>query len=229
MASLPPESAVGIEPTVSAPDDDATTVEALRRGDEAAFCALIARYQRTLLNLALLYVPDRGAAEDVVQETWLAVIKGIDRFEGRSSLKTWLCRIATNRAKTRGERDHRMIAFSQLWTEDDDAPEPAVDPARFRPDGPYQGHWATRPEDWAPLPESYLLSRETQAHLKRAIDALPANQRLVLVLRDVEGWASEEVCQSLEISEVNQRVLLHRARSKVRAALERYLHEERRS
>lgn len=205
---------------------EAQLVAALRAGDEAAFETLIARYHTALLRLALMYVPSRTVAEDVVQETWLGVLQGLARFEGRSSLKTWLFRILTNRAKTRGQRESRSVAFSAL-TPDEEADDPAVDPAWFHPPGSASaGWWSAHPRSWEHVPEERLLAQETQQQIQQAIDALPINQREVITLRDVEGWGSEEVCNILEISETNQRVLLHRARSKVRRALEQYLERD---
>jgi RNA polymerase sigma-70 factor, ECF subfamily len=220
----PQPGAIGIDPTGTTPlDEEARLVAALRAGDERAFATLIERYQPSLLRLAMLYVGDRGAAEDVVQETWLGVLQGIDRFEGRSSLKTWLFRILTNRAKRRGERDHRAIPFSAAWTPGEDD-EPAVDPDRFRPPGDeWAGHWTSFPKNWDDLPEERFLSAETRAVVDAAIAALPPTQREVITLRDIEGWTSEEVRNALDLSETNQRVLLHRARSKVRRALEEQL------
>ncbi|MFL5758086.1 MAG: RNA polymerase sigma factor [Thermomicrobiales bacterium] len=205
--------------------DDADLVGALRNRDESAFLALIQRYQGSLLRMAMLYVPNRATAEEVVQETWLGVLQGIDRFEARSSLKTWLFRILTNRAKTRGEREARTIPFSTAWQQEDDG-ERAVDPGRFLPPGhQYAGHWAAFPSNWDELPEERFVSIETRERVEQAIATLPPVQREVITLRDVEGWGSDEVCNSLNISETNQRVLLHRARSKVRLALEEYLKE----
>jgi RNA polymerase sigma-70 factor (ECF subfamily) len=204
---------------IDALDDEGRLIERLRAGDEAAFAALIERYQGPLTRLAMLYVGDRAAAEDTVQETWLGVFQGIERFEGRSSLKTWLFRILTNRAKRRGERDHRTMPFSAAWPDDE-----AVDPDRFLPQGEqWAGHWASSPADWNELPEERFVSIETRALIDQAIAALPTNQREVVTFRDIEGWQSEEVCNVLGISETNQRVLLHRARSKVRRVLEEYL------
>lgn len=198
-------------------------VEALRSGDELAFEELIRMYHGALLRVAQIYVSSRAVAEEVVQETWLAVLNGIDRFEGRSSLKTWIFRILANRAKTRAEREGRTIPFSALRNPEG-VPEPAVDADRFQdPEHPrYPGHWASPPTDW---PEARLLGDETQRLIEEAIKRLPASQRAVIALRDVQGWSAEEVCNALELSETNQRVLLHRARSKVRRALEEYLSE----
>jgi RNA polymerase sigma-70 factor (ECF subfamily) len=211
---------IGAAPSES---DELRLVAALRAGDEAAFEHLIEQYHAPLLRLALMYVPSRAVAEDVVQETWLGVLQGLARFEGRSSFKTWIFRILTNRAKTRGQRESRSVPFSALAAPEDEADEPAVDPSRFLPpEHVYAGHWAARPSAWEHVPEERLLAQETQAVLQRAIAALPMNQREVITLRDVEGWSSEEVCNALNISETNQRVLLHRARSKARRALEQY-------
>jgi RNA polymerase sigma-70 factor, ECF subfamily len=204
--------------------DDHELVQRLREGDESAFVELIDRYGATMLRVAQMYVRDRATAEEVVQETWLAVLNGIDRFEGRSSLKTWLFRILTNRAKTRGERDGRMLPFSALAGASDDADEPSVDPDRFLgPDSPHPGAWAAPPVPW---PEDKLLERETLGVIEMAIQKLPEAQRDVILLRDVDGWTPMEVSDVLGITDGNQRVLLHRARSKVRTALEEYLDPE---
>jgi len=199
-------------------------VAALRRGDEAAFVQLVERYGASLLRLARTFVRDRAVAEEVVQETWLAVLSGIDRFEGRSSLKTWIFQILSNRAKTRAVREHRSAPFSALAGDGEDD-EAAVDADRFRAEGRWVGHWAAAPSDWSHLPEERLLGQETLARVNDAIQTLPPRQAEVLVLRDVEGWDPDEVCAALGITDGNQRILLHRARSKVRAALERYLAE----
>jgi RNA polymerase sigma-70 factor (ECF subfamily) len=196
-------------------------VAALQAGDEAAFATLVDRYQPSLVRLARMYVRDQSTAEEVAQETWLAVLKGIDRFEGRSSFKTWLFRILTNRAKTRGQRESRSVPFSSLGG---DADDPAVDPDRFRPEGEqYAGGWKQFPVPWEGDPEERLLAGETRALILDTIEKLPPNQRAVITLRDIEGFGSEEVRNVLDVSDTNQRVLLHRARSKVRRALEQYL------
>jgi RNA polymerase sigma-70 factor (ECF subfamily) len=203
--------------------EDRELVEALRRGDEAAFMRLVDMYHAALLRVALMYVTTREVAEDVVQETWLGLLKGLDRFEGRSSLKTWLFHILVNTAKTRAMREGRSVPFSELSESQQEAGEPVVEPERFQPaDGRYPGGWVSFPQSWDELPEQRLLSQETYAKIKEAIDALPATQRAVIVLRDVEGIPSDEVCNVLGVSESNQRVLLHRARARVRRALERY-------
>jgi RNA polymerase sigma-70 factor, ECF subfamily len=193
-------------------------LDALRAGDEEAFIALVRRHQRAMVRVAQIYVSRRDIAEEVVQEAWVGALRGLDRFEGRSSLKTWLFRIVTNLAKTRAVREGRTIPFSALRSPEA-VPEPAVEPQRFRsPEDPsWPGHWATKPQEW---PEERLLAGETLRLVERAIEALPSSQRAVITLRDVEGWSADEVCNALELSENNQRVLLHRARSKVRQALE---------
>ena len=207
--------------------DEQRLVAGLRAREEWAFMELIDRYGASLLRVALLFVATRAVAEEVVSETWLGVLTGIDRFEGRSSLKTWLFRILTNRAKTRGVRESRSIPFSSLAGAEAGEDEPAVDPDRFLPADHerWPGHWASAPRSWAELPDQRLLGAETRQVISDAIDALPTAQRTVISLRDLEGWPSEEVVEALGISEGNQRVLLHRARSKVRAALEAYLDE----
>jgi len=198
---------------------DTALVGRLLAGDEGAFTELIGRYQGRLLRLALTFVSSRAAAEEVVQDAWLGVLQGLRAFEGRSSLKTWIFRIVINRAKSRGVRDGRMPSLSSL-TSRETAPEPAVDPGRFTANG----MWRNPPAPWAEeTPETLLLRAEVRKFIEEAIDSLPSQQRAVLTLRDVEGMDSEEVCNVLEISETNQRVLLHRARSKVRQALERHL------
>jgi RNA polymerase sigma-70 factor (ECF subfamily) len=203
--------------------EDHDLVQRLREGDESAFVELIDRYGATMLRVAQMYVRDRASAEEVVQETWLAVLNGIDRFEERSSLKTWLFRILTNRAKTRGQRDGRMVPFSALAGASDE-PDPSVDPDRFLgPDSPHPGAWAAPPVAW---PQEKLLESETLGVIEMAIDELPEAQRDVILLRDVDGWTPMEVSDALGITDGNQRVLLHRARSRVRAALERYLNPE---
>jgi RNA polymerase sigma-70 factor, ECF subfamily len=204
--------------------DDLSVVEALRRGDEGAFARLVDHYHASLRRVARLYISDRAVADEVVQDTWLGVIQGIWAFEGRSSLKTWIFRILINRAKTRAAREGRTVPFARFDAEVDVA-EAAVAPDRFWPaDHPTEpGHWTHPPRDLGASPECRLLAREAREQLQNAIEALPENQRLVLVLRDVEGRSTEEVCNALGFQETNVRVLLHRARAKVRVALEPYL------
>jgi RNA polymerase sigma-70 factor, ECF subfamily len=196
---------------------------ALRRGDEQAFITLVDRHGAGMLRLARVYVRDRAVAEEVVQEAWIGVLRGIDRFEGRSSLGTWLLRIVANLAKTRAVREARSVPFSALAGADTEEEGPSVPPERFRgPEDRWAGHWATPPQPWG-RPDQALLSAETRAVIAAAIDALPEMKRRVITLRDVEGWSAKEVCNVLELSETNQRVLLHRARTKVRQALDEYL------
>jgi RNA polymerase sigma-70 factor (ECF subfamily) len=200
-------------------NSDEETLAALQRGDEQVFAELVQQHQALMLRVASRYVRNRTVAEEVVQETWLGVLNGLATFEGRASLKTWIFRILTNRAITRAQREGRAVPFSSLGDDGDD--EPAVDPDRFRPESDrWAGGWKSFPH---PLPEDRLLERETLAMIAAAIAELPARQHTVIVMRDVEGWSAEEVCASLAISEANQRVLLHRARSKVRSCLESYL------
>jgi RNA polymerase sigma-70 factor (ECF subfamily) len=209
--------------------DDLALVEALRGGDETAFITLVERYQSALIRLAQVYVHDKAAAEDVVQETWLAVVRGIERFEGRAALKTWLFRILVNRARTRAARDAQSLSFASLAGADAELfSEPAVPPARFRAaDDPlWPGHWLIAPSA-DDLPEDRLLADELLERVRAAVAELPPTQQAVVTLRDIDGLSSTEVCQLLGLTEANQRVLLHRGRSRVRAALEEYLSGQR--
>jgi RNA polymerase sigma-70 factor (ECF subfamily) len=209
------------EAALESPDPgaaEAALLERLRAGDEAAFGALVARHYATMLAVAQTYVKGRAVAEEVVQEAWLGVIKGLDRFEGRSSLRTWILSILVNQAKTRGVREARSVPFATL-----EGDEPAVEPDRFRgPHESYPGHWRAFPGDWGRSAAAAVQDRETLRVVMGAIAELPATQQTVIRMRDVEGYSSEEVCAALDVSEANQRVLLHRARSRVRAALERH-------
>jgi RNA polymerase sigma-70 factor, ECF subfamily len=203
--------------------DDAILVPALRDGDDAAFAWLLDRYDQSLRRVAMNYVSSRAVADEVVQETWMGVINGIDRFEGRASLKTWVFRILVNIARSRGVREQRCIPFASAASSLDEGAEPALDPDRFRPEGTeYAGHWMSYPAAWEHEPEGRVESSETLDLVRDAIRHLPPAQQEVITLRDVEGWTSSEICDALNISETNQRVLLHRARSKVRTALEHY-------
>jgi RNA polymerase sigma-70 factor (ECF subfamily) len=204
--------------------DDLRLVAALRAGDDIAFTWLIDSYHTALVRLATVYVQSYQEAEEVAQETWLGVYRGIMRFEGRSSLKTWIFRILINQARRRGRQGGRTIPFSSVWSEEAEPAEPAVDPDRFYPPGnEHAGRWSLSPRDWGQNPEKRLLATETREVIVRAIATLPPNQREVITLRDVEGWSAEEACHVLEITDGNQRVLLHRARSRVRQTLETYL------
>jgi RNA polymerase sigma-70 factor, ECF subfamily len=213
--------------TVVATATDSELLARLRAGDENAFVELIDTYHATLTRLARLYVADSAAAEDVVQETWMGLLRGLDRFEARASIKTWLSRILVNRARTRGRRDRRSVPFSALIREEVETDQAAVDPARFRPanDPEWPGHWLMAPAE-DELPEQRLLAGELTARVRATVEALPAAQREVVTLRDIEGWSSDEVCSILNVSEGNQRVLLHRGRAKVRGALEEYMRGE---
>jgi RNA polymerase sigma-70 factor, ECF subfamily len=198
---------------------DHVLVAALKAGDEETFRLLLNAWSPGMLRTARGYVATPDSAEDVVQDTWLAVLHGIDRFEARSSLRTWTYRILINTAKTRGVREHRTVPVGDLAAED---AGPTIDPARFQgPGGPYPGGWKQFPAAW-PSPETDLLSREVRHAIDAALADLPARQRTVITLRDVQGYSSEEVCEILEISPANQRVLLHRARAAVRGRLEDY-------
>lgn len=202
---------------------DAELIERLRRGDELAFAWLVDTYSAPLKRVALAFVSGDSVAEDVVQETWLAVLTGIGRFRGRSTLKTWLFKILTNRAKTRALREKRTVQFSDLEAISGQG-VPAVETSRFLPaDHPnYPGHWSSPPYEWSSLAEDALLSRETMAVLRRGLETLPSAQRVVVSLRDVQGWSASEVCAALDVSDANQRVLLHRGRSRLRRILEDY-------
>lgn len=205
---------------VEVADDDTTLVARLRDGDEDAFEQAVATLYPAMFAVARGYVRVRSDAEEVVQEAWLGVLKGLGRFEGRSKLRTWVLQIVANIARDRAVREARSLPFSSF----EDHDEPVVEPERFRrADEPYPGGWRSFPTDWRTLPEERLLARETLELVGRAIDELPDAQRTVITLRDVSGCAADEVCQVLGISEGNQRVLLHRARARVRAQLERHL------
>ena len=204
---------------------DAEVVARLRAGDEQAFLSLVERHGPAMLRFASRHLP-AAAAEDVVQDTWIGVLQGVGRFEERSALRTWIFSILMNRIRTQAERERRTLPFSALADETAN-PEPALPPERYlgadHPESPY--HWAAPPKSWGGSPEDRLLSAEVRAEIQHAIDALPPGQREVITLSDVEGWTAAEVGDLLRITPVNQRVLLHRARSKVRHALERYFEE----
>ena len=205
-------------------EDEQILIERLRARDEGAFTQLVQRYYGYLIPLADFFVSNRSVAEEVVQDAWLAVLNGIDRFEQRSSFKTWISRIVINLARTRGVRESRMVSFAEFTEKEAERPEAVVDPSRFRiASDDYPDHWSVAPRPWNADPEKQLLTGELMAVLDRAIESLPESQRLVLTMRDVNGWTAEEVCNILAISETNQRVLLHRARSKVRGILENHI------
>lgn len=204
------------ETTVS--EADLATIAALKAGDEQVFADLVRRYQPLMLRVARMYVKTQSAAEEVVQDAWLGVIRGLDRFEGRSSLKTWIFRILINQAKTRGVRDQRSTPFSSLG-DGDETGGPSVDPSAFGADG----WWNAHPGAWSDLPEERLFGKETIAAVRDAIAELPERQQEVIVMRDLLGLDGDEVSEALGLTAGNQRVLLHRARARVRAALEKEL------
>jgi RNA polymerase sigma-70 factor (ECF subfamily) len=210
-------------------NDEAALIAALRAGDESVFAQWVGQYHPSLVRVARLFVGDETVAEELAQETWLAALRGLSSFEGRSSLKTWLFTILTNKAKTRGQREGRTVTFTDLEN-DPLLSQPTVDPVRFKDAsaGSSSGHWAEHasPASWETVPETTLLAQETLHVIHTAIESLPENQRTVISLRDIHELSSEEVCNVLGISETNQRVLLHRARARVRAALETYLQPE---
>jgi RNA polymerase sigma-70 factor, ECF subfamily len=216
-------SAAGSAPVAAVADLE--LLARLRRGDEVAFAEVVERLYGPMLRLAIAHVGNRAVAEEVVQDAWVGVLGQLDRFEGRSSLRTWILRIVGNRAKTRALREHRTLPFSSFGGIDEPG-GPSVEPERFLPaGGPWAGHWASPPRSWSDVPEDRLLSRETRAEVERAVELLPPAQRAVITLRDVEGMTAAETCELLGLTEGNQRVLLHRARSRVRRALEEYLDE----
>lgn len=187
-------------------------------GDGDAFATLVEAHYSALIRLAMTFVRSRNVAEEVVQETWIAVLNGLAKFEGRSALKTWIFRILINRAKSRGVKEARSLPFSALGEEDDDR-DTAAEAERFTA----EGAWREPPEDLEDIPEQLLIQKEVRQVMEEAIKKLPENQQRVITLRDLEGWSSQDVCNVLEISETNQRVLLHRARTRVRKSIEKYL------
>src|SRR5215471_18492486 len=216
LTGMARDQAEVVRPAVGAFDgNEPLLVAALRRREEAAFVAVVKRYHSLMRRVAYAQLNDVAASEEVVQETWLAVIKGIDAFAGRSTLRTWMFRILTHQASARLARDGRQIPFSALASADAVAPEPSVQPSRLfaRDRGPRPFFWVCDPRQW---PEDALLAAEVRSVIGAAVRRLPDSQRVVITLRDLEGWAPGEVCEALGISDGNQRVLLHRARSRVR-------------
>lgn len=206
-------------PERGSPYDERRLLQRLRSGDESAFVALLDQHGPSLRRLARTYASE-SVADDIVQETWIAVLRGLDGYEGRASLRTWMMRILINVARGRAEREGRQVPFSAFGVRTG-RPEPSVDPDRFLPiESQWPGHWISYPRHWDEQPEERYLSSEGVDVALAAIDALPTAQQEVVCLRDVEGWSSDEVSETLGISQGNQRVLLHRGRSKVRAALE---------
>ena len=205
--------------------EDLQLVERLRAGDEDAFMMLVEMHQAMMLRIARMYVSSQAVAEEVVQDAWVGILQGLPKFEGRSSLRTWMYRILANIAKTRGVREGRSQPFSALADPDT---SPSVPEMWFRAsDDRFPDRWSTLPNDWRGVPEDRLLAGETIRIVAEAIDGLPPVQAQVIRLRDVLGWTSEEVRNVLDLSETNQRVLLHRARSRVRRAVDGYLEEGR--
>jgi RNA polymerase sigma-70 factor, ECF subfamily len=205
-------------PMPSTTRDDDRLVALVRTGDDDAFATLVRRHSPALLRLARRYVPSDAVAEDVVQETWIGVIRGLERFERRSTFKSWLFRILVNRAKTRGVREHGSVPFASLGSPDG-KDGPTADPMHVLP----KGSWASLPNRWQDDPEAALQSKEARRKVQEAIDALPQRQRNVIVLRVLQGLDSDEVRNMLDVSESNERVLLHRARAKLRVALEEWV------
>ena len=208
--------------------DDERLLNSLRERDETAFTQLVEQYHASLVRLASIYVNDAAIGEELAQETWLAVLQGLHNFEGRSSLKTWIFTILTNKAKTRSQREKRIVSVTDL--EESLQSQPTVDPKRFKDASAekWLDHWATdsKPVSWRGISEDVLISQETMKLITQAITELPENQRAVITLRDIHELSSAEVCNVLGVSETNQRVLLHRARARVRQALEDYLQPE---
>lgn len=200
-----------------------TLLARLRQGDEKAFDELVTRHHSALIRTAMGYVADREMAEEVVQDTWMAVIEGLGRFEGRSSLRTWIFGIMIHKAKDRGVREKRHTTFSSFESADDDSDE-TIDPSRFHQSGEWAGHWAFPPQPWDDrTPEKLLASEQAVNAMNRAIEKLPRTLKEVLILRDVEGVEAKEACEMLKITETNLYVRLHRARERVRRAVETYL------
>ena len=204
---------------------DPVLIARLQAGDENTFAQLVEHYNASMVRIAAIYVNEFAIAEEVVQDTWIAVLKGLDRFEGRSSFKTWIFTILSNRAKTRATRESRYVPL-ELSDEPDDGSPNTI---RFIPEGqPDAGVWAdgSIPHVWESVPEAQLLGQETRGIIFRTIESLSPNQQQVIRLRDVDGFSAEEVCNMLQLSESNQRVLLHRARERVRQALDSYFAQE---
>lgn len=202
---------------------DAALVVRLRQGDQGAFDEVVTQHHSALVRTAMGYVADRDVAEEVVQETWMAIINGLDRFEGRSSLRTWIFGIMIHKAKDRGVREKRHVTFSAFESVDEEG-EDVIDPSQFHQSGEWAGHWAFPPQPWDDrTPEKLLASQQAVNAMNRAIEALPQTLKEVLILRDVEGIEAKEACEMLKITETNLYVRLHRARERVRQAVETYL------
>ena len=211
--------------TVAAERTEEHILAQLREGNEEAFCALVRRHSPSMTRVAMVFVSRRAVAEEVVQEAWLNVVRGLDGFEAKSSLRTWIYAILGNCARRRAEQEQRLVPLSELAAEEASGEDLGVSPDRFFEGGRWAGMWSSAVARWDDLPEERLLSSEVRTALLEAIDALPRMQRAVITLRDVEGWPPEEVCEYLGVADGNQRVLLHRARAAARAAIEQYLEE----
>jgi len=216
--------ALSIERTSrSVPKTDEMLLVRLRAGEEGAFDELVNKHHGPLIRMAMGHVADREMAEEVVQDTWMAVIESLDRFEGRSSLRTWIFGILIHKAKDRGIREKRHTTFSEIVSYDDGSEE-TVDPSRFQQSGEWDGHWVFPPQPWdEQTPEKLLASQQAVNAMNQAIEALPMTLKEVLILRDVEGVEVKEVCELLKITETNLYVRLHRARERIRQAVESYL------
>ncbi len=209
------------------PSGEKALLARLRAGEESAFLTLVDRHAPAMRKIARAYVRDDATAEDVVQEAWLGVLRGLASFEGRSSLRSWIFTIVVNRAKTRGVREARSVPFSALARDEVERDDPSVSPDRFAgPEGEWPGHWNEFPASWGDRPEQRLLSTELRTRIDAAIDALPPVQRSVVLLRDVAGHSTADICNVMELTETNVRVLLHRARAKIRRALDAYVSGE---
>lgn len=210
-----PEATQGGALSLLSPEDRAL-VERLRSGDERTFLTLVEKNHRAMVRVAMGYVASEAVAEEVVQEAWVGILQGLDKFEGRCPLRAWMFRILANCAKMRGGREARSVPFSSLESEDAEGEKRPIETFRPPDDPRWPGHWARGPERWT---DERLADAQALARIKAEIEKLPPNQRQVITLRDIEDWDSAEVCEALGISEANQRVLLHRARTKVRQAL----------
>ena len=210
-----PDGAHGGALAILSPEDRAA-LEHLRSGDERTFLAMVERNHRSMVRVAMGYVPSEAVAEEVVQEAWIGILQGLDKFEGRCPLRAWMFRILINCARLRGGREARSVPFSALESENAEGEKRQVESFRPPDDPRWPGHWAHAPERWT---DQRLADAEALVRIKAEIEKLPPKQRQVITLRDIEDWDSSEVCEALQISEANQRVLLHRARTKVRQAL----------
>jgi RNA polymerase sigma-70 factor, ECF subfamily len=212
--------------TVATERTERQVLAQLRDGDEEAFCALVRRHTPSMTRVATAFVSRRAVAEEVVQETWLNVVRGLDGFEAKSSLRTWIYAILSNCARRRAEQEQRLVPLSELAADEASGDDLGVSRDHFFDEGPWAGMWSSTVPRCDGVPEERLLSSEVRTALLEAIDALPRMQRAVITLRDVEGWSPDEVCEYLGVADGNQRVLLHRARAAARAAIEQYLEEE---